>query len=98
VTPPPSPSLRTLALPERVDVVALVLVVATVWCYLSGVHRLRRRGRHWSAGRTTAFISGAAVIAVATGIYTYEQLSREHPDLCLSCFADLFPQATGTAG
>jgi phosphoglycolate phosphatase len=54
-------------------------------------------------GDTPADIAGARaaglpIIAVATGIYTYQQLSRERPDLCLSCFADLFPQATGTAG
>jgi putative copper resistance protein D len=76
VTPPPSPSLRTLALPERVDVVALVLVVATVWCYVAGVRRLRRRGRHWPAGRTTAFVSGAGVIVVATqtGVARYDTI------------------------
>jgi cytochrome c oxidase assembly factor CtaG len=76
VTPPPSPSLRTLALPERVDVVALVLVVAAVWCYVAGVRRLRRRGRHWSAGRTTAFVSGAVVIVVATqtGVARYDTI------------------------
>ena len=74
MTPPPSPSLRTLALPERVDVVALVLVAATVWCYLAGVRRLRHRGRRWPAARTAAFVAGAAVITVATqtGIARYD--------------------------
>jgi putative membrane protein len=74
VTPPPSPSLRTLTLPERVDVVALVLGVATVWCYVAGVRRLRHRGRHWPVGRTAAFVSGAAVILLATqtGIARYD--------------------------
>ena len=41
---------------------------------------------------------GLPIIAVATGIYTYQQLDAAAPDLCLSCFTDLFPQATGTAG
>jgi putative copper resistance protein D len=74
VAVPPAPSLSRLVFPDRVDVVALVLVVATVGCYIEGVRRLARRGRHWSAGRTAAFVSGAAVILVATqtGIARYD--------------------------
>lgn len=30
------------------------------------------------------------VIAVATGIYTRDQLAAHHPDLCLGCCSDLF--------
>lgn len=33
------------------------------------------------------------VIAVATGIYPFEQLTQEQPELCLQSFAELFPPA-----
>jgi len=74
VTPPPSPSPATMLLPDRVDVVALVLVAATAGCYFAGVRRLARRGRRWPPGRTTAFVAGAAVLLVATetGIARYD--------------------------
>src|SRR5262249_61250707 len=74
VAPPPSPWPATMRLPARVGVGALVLVGATVWCSLAGVRRLARRGRHWSPGRTTAFVAGAAVLLVATqsGVARYD--------------------------
>jgi cytochrome c oxidase assembly factor CtaG len=76
VAPPPSPSPATLLLADQVDVAALVLVGATVWCYLAGVRRLAGRGRHWSPGRTTAFVAGAAVLLVATqtGVARYDTI------------------------
>jgi putative copper resistance protein D len=63
-----------MLLPDRVDVVALVLVVAAVGCYVAGVRRLERRGRRWPASRTVAFVAGAAVLLVATetGIARYD--------------------------
>jgi putative copper resistance protein D len=72
--PPPPPSLRTLLLPARVDVVALVLVMATTWCYLRWVRRLAGKGRVWSRARTGAFLGGLAVIIVATqtGVARYD--------------------------
>jgi cytochrome c oxidase assembly factor CtaG len=74
VASPPAPSLSTLVLPDRVDVVALALVLTTVVAYTSGVRRLGRRGRHWSTARTVAFMGGAAVVVVATqtGVARYD--------------------------
>ena len=44
----------------------LLLVVAAAALYLLGVSRLAGHGRAWPRGRTVAFLSGLAVIAVAT--------------------------------
>jgi putative membrane protein len=74
VAPPRAPSLSTLLLPDRIDVVALVLVAATVAVYVVGVRRLAARRRRWPRGRTTAFVAGAAVVVVATqtGVARYD--------------------------
>jgi cytochrome c oxidase assembly factor CtaG len=73
-SPPPAPTLWTLAVPAEIDAVAFVLVVATAGAYLAGVRRLARRRRRWSPARTTAFLSGTAVVVVATqtGIARYD--------------------------
>jgi putative copper resistance protein D len=51
----------------------VVQVVVALW-YLAAVRRLRRRGRSWSAWRTTAFLSGVLVlvIAVVSGLASYD--------------------------
>ena len=73
-SPPPAPSLRTLLLPAHLDFIALVLVAALAAAYLAGTGRLARRGRRWSPARTAAFLSGSAVVVVATqtGIARYD--------------------------
>jgi putative copper resistance protein D len=73
-SPPPAPTLWTLAVPAELDVAALALVAATVAAYVVGVRRLARRGRRWSPARTTAFVTGAAVVVLATqtGIARYD--------------------------
>lgn len=43
-----------------------LLVVVAAALYVAGVRRLARRGRHWSAARTAAFVAGLAVMVVAT--------------------------------
>ncbi len=45
---------------------ALVILVAVGWRYLSWVRRLSARGRRWPAGRTLTFGAGLVVLAVAT--------------------------------
>jgi phosphoglycolate phosphatase-like HAD superfamily hydrolase len=40
---------------------------------------------------SAAKANACPIIAVATGIYSYDQLSNLAPDFCLSCCADLFP-------
>ena len=54
--------------------VALVLQVTAVTLYLTGVYRLRRRGRRWPVGRTVAFLSGVIVLFVAlvSGLAAYD--------------------------
>jgi len=37
--------------------------------------------------------NNAPVVAVATGIYSYEELASHEPDLCLHCCADLFEES-----
>jgi cytochrome c oxidase assembly factor CtaG len=73
-SPPPAPTLWTLAVPAELDVVALALVAATAGAYLAGTRRLARRRRRWSPARTAAFLSGTAVIVLATqtGIARYD--------------------------
>lgn len=59
------------------DPLTLTLVVLAAGLYLSGVHRLRQRGDHWSAARTTSFLlGGLGTVAVATlsGLATYEDV------------------------
>ena len=70
----PSPTLRTVVLPAEVDVVAVVLVGAVAWSYVRGVRRLAARGRAWPAARSASFLTGLAVIVVATqtGIARYD--------------------------
>lgn len=48
-------------------------VLAVVW-YGGAVLRLRRRGVHWSAARTTAFVAGVVVVCVAvvSGVASYD--------------------------
>lgn len=61
-------------LPAHLDFIALALVVGLAAAYLAGKGRLTRRGRRWSPARTTAFLSGSAVMVVATqtGIARYD--------------------------
>lgn len=71
---PPAPSLRTLVLPEGLDVVALVLVLVAGALYWVGVRRLAHRGRRWGRVRTAAFAGSLATVVVATqsGIARYD--------------------------
>jgi putative copper resistance protein D len=54
--------------------VAFLLQVAAAAWYVAAVVRLRRRGRSWSAWRTTAFLAGVAAldIAVVSGLASYD--------------------------
>lgn len=49
-------------------------VAGAAAAYVAGLRALRRRGDAWSAGRTTAFFGGLAVVVVATmsGLGTYD--------------------------
>jgi phosphoglycolate phosphatase len=62
--------------------------------YVSGICVLGDTPADISAARA----AGLPVIAVATGIYNQEQLSRERPDLSLGCCAELFSQASAIQG
>jgi phosphoglycolate phosphatase len=70
--------------------------------FRAGVEEARRRTRGDAAicavGDTpydvrAALHNGIDVIAVATGVYSYEELAAERPTLCLRALADLPPRA-----
>ncbi|WP_141012653.1 cytochrome c oxidase assembly protein [Nocardioides sambongensis] len=70
---PPEPTLGRLLWSYTPNGVGLAVVAIGGAAYLAGVLRLRRRGDHWSIGRTIAFFAGLLVIAYATfgGLGTY---------------------------
>lgn len=73
--PPLTPS--ALVTESVADPVVLTLLVLAAGLYLWGVHRLRLRGDHWSAGRTVSFLlGGLGSIALATlsGVAAYEDV------------------------
>lgn len=43
-----------------------------------------------------AHANGLPVIAVATGVFSKEQLLAESPDICIASFAELLPEALGS--
>ena len=59
---------------EWFALVAFVIQVAAATWYLGAVLRLRRRGRSWSAWRTTAFLAGVLTldIALVSGLASYD--------------------------
>jgi len=60
------PTLARLVLDWRFDLVYGTAALVAAALYLLGVRRLRRRGDHWPAGRTVAWLLGWAVVLVAT--------------------------------
>jgi putative membrane protein len=71
----PSPSLRDVLLGYSLAPVPVLAVAATITAYLLGVRRLAQRGRRWPRARTTAFLAGCGVVALAlvSGIAEYDQ-------------------------
>jgi putative copper resistance protein D len=63
---PPHLTVADLALRWRPDLIFAPLAVIAAVSYLIGVRRLRRDGRSWSAARTVSWLSGCAVLLVAT--------------------------------
>jgi putative membrane protein len=72
---PPAPSWDVLLTDWSLDV-TLPVVVAVAATYVFGVRRFHARGRSWPATRTAAFLSGLAVVLVATdsGIAAYDRV------------------------
>lgn len=60
---PPRPTVASLVLPGRPNLLMLVLAVAGVASYLLAVRRIRRGGLPWQAGRTIAWIIGWFIVA-----------------------------------
>lgn len=60
---PPRPTVASLMLPGRPNLLMLVLAVAGVASYLLAVRRIRRGGLPWQAGRTIAWIIGWFIVA-----------------------------------
>lgn len=72
--PPPFSVAEIFTQIRLTSLLALFLLVAAA-VYLYGVHRMRRRGDRWPAGRTVAFIGGGlgSIAAVSvTGIEAYD--------------------------
>ena len=69
------PTLLRLITDWRVDWIMTVAAIAAAVLYLVGFRRLRRRGDHWPPGRTVAWLSGCAIIVIATssGIGRYAE-------------------------
>ncbi len=60
------PTLATLALGWRFDLLFGTAAVVLAAGYLLGVRRLRRRGDAWATGRTVSWLGGCAAVLVAT--------------------------------
>ena len=75
VAAPPAPSWDVLVTDWSLGI-AFPFVVAAAALYVIGVRRLHARGRPWPAGRTAVFLSGLAVILVATesGVAAYDRI------------------------
>jgi putative copper resistance protein D len=72
--PPPFTAAEIFTQIRLTSLIAVFLVVAAA-VYLYGVHRLRRRGDHWPAGRSVAFVAGGlgTIAAVTvTGVEAYD--------------------------
>jgi cytochrome c oxidase assembly factor CtaG len=72
--PPPFSVAEIFTQIRLTSLLALFLVIIGA-VYLYGVHRLRRRGDHWPAGRTVAFLLGGlgSIAAVTvTGLEAYD--------------------------
>jgi putative copper resistance protein D len=70
----PAPTLRNLVVPLAVDPTAAILTVFAGFLYLRAAARQRRRGHQWHTGRTVSFMTGLAVVVVATqaGLARYD--------------------------
>jgi cytochrome c oxidase assembly factor CtaG len=72
--PPPFSAAEIFTQLRLTSLLALFLVVAGA-VYLYGVHRLRRRGDSWPAGRTVAFLLGglgSLAAVTVTGLEAYD--------------------------
>jgi cytochrome c oxidase assembly factor CtaG len=75
VAAPSEPSWDVLVTDWSLDVAFPFVVVAAAG-YVVGVRRLHTHGRSWPAGRTAAFLSGLAVVLIATasGVAAYDRV------------------------
>ena len=72
--PPPFSAAEIFTQIRLTSLLTLLLVIAGA-VYLYGVHRLRRRGDHWPAGRTVAFLLGglgSLAAVTVTGLEAYD--------------------------
>jgi cytochrome c oxidase assembly factor CtaG/putative copper export protein len=61
-----APTAWRLLLDWRPNILFALLAVAAAVAYLAGVRALRRRGDRWPIGRTAAWLTGCAVLLLAT--------------------------------
>lgn len=60
------PTLARILLDWRFDLIFGTAAIVFAAVYIAGVIRLRRRGDHWPAGRTVAWLLGCALLLFAT--------------------------------
>ena len=76
---PPAPTVGRLLWSFTPSGVGLVVVGLGAALYLRGVLRLRRRGDHWSPGRTASWFAGLAALGYVTlgglGVYSHVAFS-----------------------
>ena len=60
------PTVARILLDWRFDLIFGTAAIVFAGVYIAGVIRLRRRGDHWPAGRTVAWLLGCAVLLFAT--------------------------------
>ncbi|OIH92381.1 hypothetical protein BIU90_10815 [Curtobacterium sp. MCBA15_001] len=67
----------TLWTSGRVNILFLVIAIAGIASYAAAVIRLRRRGDHWSHGRTSAWMLGwvSVIITTSSGVGPYSSAS-----------------------
>ena len=72
---PAAPSWDIFLTGWSLDIAFPVVLVVTV-AYIVGLRRLHARGRSWPAARTITFLSGMAVILIATesGLADYDRV------------------------
>jgi putative membrane protein len=72
---PPAPSWDVLVTDWSLDI-AFPVVIAGAAAYVAGLRRLQARGRPWPTRRTVAFLSGLAIILIATesGLAAYDRV------------------------
>ncbi len=74
---PGRPTVASLILPGRPNLLMLFLAVAAATSYLLAVRRIRRTGQSWNPGRIAAWLTGWAIVAYlgGSGLWRYSSVT-----------------------